>query len=96
MGFPMESERLIFRILLKFKNLNILFAVGLDLPIANDAGVAQLVERNLAKVDVTGSNPASRSRFKERFGCFATGSPLCNLEIETQGINSGRQVTKKS
>ena len=25
------------------------------------AGVAQLVERNLAKVDVTGSNPASRS-----------------------------------
>ena len=26
----------------------------------NDAGVAQLVERNLAKVDVTGSNPASR------------------------------------
>ena len=27
----------------------------------NNAGVAQLVERNLAKVDVTGSNPASRS-----------------------------------
>jgi hypothetical protein len=26
-----------------------------------NAGVAQLVERNLAKVDVTGSNPASRS-----------------------------------
>ena len=26
------------------------------------AGVAQLVERNLAKVDVTGSNPASRSK----------------------------------
>ncbi len=33
-------------------------------PIDNfHAGVAQLVERNLAKVDVTGSNPASRSRF---------------------------------
>ena len=63
MGFPMESERLIFRILLKFKNLNILFAVGLDLPIANDAGVAQLVERNLAKVDVAGSSPVSRSTF---------------------------------
>ena len=30
-------------------------------PLKN-AGVAQLVERNLAKVDVTGSNPASRSK----------------------------------
>ncbi len=30
----------------------------------NFAGVAQLVERNLAKVDVTGSNPASRSKFQ--------------------------------
>ena len=29
--------------------------------IANDAGVAQLVERNLAKVNVAGSNPVSRS-----------------------------------
>ena len=28
----------------------------------NHAGVAQLVERNLAKVEVTGSNPASRSK----------------------------------
>ena len=27
------------------------------------AGVAQLVERNLAKVDVVGSNPISRSSF---------------------------------
>jgi hypothetical protein len=31
------------------------------------AGVAQLVERNLAKVEVTGSNPASRSLF---FDCI--------------------------
>ena len=30
--------------------------------ILSDAGVAQLVERNLAKVDVAGSNPVSRSR----------------------------------
>ena len=30
-------------------------------PLKN-AGVAQLVERNLAKVEVTGSNPASRSK----------------------------------
>jgi hypothetical protein len=28
------------------------------------AGIAQLVERNLAKVDVAGSSPVSRSRHK--------------------------------
>ena len=28
-----------------------------------DAGIAQLVERNLAKVDVAGSSPVSRSIF---------------------------------
>ena len=28
-----------------------------------DAGIAQLVERNLAKVDVAGSSPVSRSSF---------------------------------
>ena len=33
------------------------------------AGVAQLVERNLAKVEVAGSNPVSRS----------TGFPYCHL-----------------
>jgi hypothetical protein len=27
------------------------------------AGIAQLVERNLAKVEVAGSNPVSRSNF---------------------------------
>lgn len=27
----------------------------------SDAGIAQLVERNLAKVEVAGSNPVSRS-----------------------------------
>ena len=30
--------------------------------LVDNAGVAQLVERNLAKVEVTGSNPASRSK----------------------------------
>jgi hypothetical protein len=29
-----------------------------------NAGIAQLVERNLAKVEVAGSNPVSRSKFK--------------------------------
>src|SRR5690606_1057929 len=29
------------------------------------AGIAQLVERNLAKVEVAGSSPVSRSRFKK-------------------------------
>ena len=31
--------------------------------IAEHAGIAQLVERNLAKVEVVGSNPISRSIF---------------------------------
>src|SRR5512137_1780504 len=31
-----------------------------------DAGIAQLVERNLAKVDVAGSNPVSRSALRGR------------------------------
>ncbi len=31
-----------------------------------DAGIAQLVERNLAKVDVAGSSPVSRSSFLHR------------------------------
>ncbi len=37
----------------------------------NFAGVAQLVERNLAKVDVAGSSPVSRS--KEPVLIFETG-----------------------
>jgi hypothetical protein len=44
-----------------FRQMRFRFAAGAHL--AHYAGVAQLVERNLAKVDVTGSNPASRSRF---------------------------------
>ena len=31
-----------------------------------NAGIAQLVERNLAKVDVAGSNPVSRSALRGR------------------------------
>ncbi len=44
----------------------------LDLPGTNDyisllyAGIAQLVERNLAKVDVAGSSPVSRSAKAQR------------------------------
>jgi hypothetical protein len=30
---------------------------------SHEAGIAQLVERNLAKVEVAGSNPVSRSNF---------------------------------
>ena len=33
---------------------------------ATNAGIAQLVERNLAKVDVAGSNPVSRSASSDR------------------------------
>ena len=34
------------------------------------AGIAQLVERNLAKVEVAGSNPVSRSNFIITFILF--------------------------
>src|SRR5690606_28147904 len=34
----------------------------------NNAGIAQLVERNLAKVEVASSNLVSRSKFKKREG----------------------------
>jgi hypothetical protein len=47
MGQPLEVQ-LLFRPLIK----DLFFA-----------GVAQLVERDLAKVDVAGSNPVSRFRF---------------------------------
>ena len=33
-------------------------------PCSASAGIAQLVERNLAKVEVAGSNPVSRSNIK--------------------------------
>ena len=41
------------------------------------AGIAQLVERNLAKVEVAGSNPVARSehagRSGEGWGCSSVG-----------------------
>ncbi len=37
------------------------------------AGIAQLVERNLAKVEVEGSSPFSRSRFQANPGFFQPG-----------------------
>ncbi len=39
-----------------------------------DAGLAQLVERNLAKVEVAGSSPVSRSRPSFPEGLFFIGS----------------------
>ena len=41
------------------------------------AGVAQLVERNLAKVEVASSRLVSRSRFFEKaFGLFCFAVPI--------------------
>ena len=42
------------------------------------AGIAQLVERNLAKVEVAGSNPVSRSN------SFSTVGAMKVLELETE------------
>ena len=36
-----------------------------------NAGIAQLVERNLAKVDVAGSSPVSRSLYISNFCCIS-------------------------
>ncbi len=41
-----------------------------------NAGIAQLVERNLAKVDVAGSSPVSRSNIPIQFGIFFLCSKL--------------------
>ena len=42
------------------------------------AGVAQLVERNLAKVEVDGSNPFARSKYKR-----PSSDGLFSLEVES-------------
>ena len=39
------------------------------------AGIAQLVERNLAKVEVAGSNPVSRSNLNGTVECGRHASP---------------------
>ena len=48
--------------LFAYRKLYIAYRNDKRLAISKYAGVAQLVERNLAKVDVAGSNPVSRSR----------------------------------
>ena len=59
----------------------------LDLPKTNDyisisfAGIAQLVERNLAKVDVAGSSPVSRSAKAQREAKITGGQAPYKLEF---------------
>jgi hypothetical protein len=47
----------------RFSEPSTMSAMHTKFSVADNAGVAQLVERNLAKVDVTGPNPASRLLF---------------------------------
>jgi hypothetical protein len=49
------------------------------------AGVTQLVECDLAKVDVAGSNPVSRSKFEPASNRIAL---LADLPNETNGLAS--------
>ena len=66
------------------------------------AGIAQLVERNLAKVEVDGSNPFSRSSFKELQQCCmfdsdlgAIAKRLCpGLQIRLDQFDSGSRLQK--
>jgi hypothetical protein len=47
-----------------------------------NAGIAQLVERNLAKVDVAGSNPVSRSALRGRgHSVIAPNVPIHTLPL---------------
>ena len=50
------------------------------------AGIAQLVERNLAKVEVAGSNPVSRST--PRLGSVAEWS-CSGLQLRVRRFDSG-------
>ena len=59
-----------------FFKLTLAIVRGLAYSITCDAGLAQLVARNLAKVEVAGSNPVARSMFSpagSRIGLFNNG-----------------------
>ena len=66
------------------------------------AGIAQLVERNLAKVEVAGSNPVSRSitTFASfSFGQenpFFQGAPLCFVRCHMQLWRENRNWVMKT
>ena len=59
------------------------------------AGIAQLVERNLAKVEVAGSNPVSRSKYclKPR---FCRGFHFCGKEKSLAEWQSGYAAACKA
>ena len=59
---------------------------GGGLPSPGVAGIAQLVERDLAKVEVAGSNPAVRS-IRKRFG--GTPQPLGGASTSGDMEDSG-------
>ena len=53
----------------------------------SNAGIAQLVERNLAKVEVAGSNPVSRSNSSPNYGSVAEW--LCSgLQLRVRRFDS--------
>ena len=66
------------------------------------AGIAQVVERNLAKVEVDGSNPFSRSSFRNMRQCCmfdsdlgAIAQRLCpGLQIRLDQFDSGSRLQK--
>ena len=61
----------------------------------NNAGIAQLVERNLAKVDVAGSSPVSRSAIRHFSRDLFEHAPL-PFEIEGNGVFVGCSFFFKS
>ncbi len=93
--------RLFFTNKLKRYCMNLLFPLYLSLKFENliTAGIAQLVERNLAKVDVAGSSPVSRSNNPRKWIFFFKGAvakrskaKVCKTFI--RGFESHRRLKK--
>ena len=59
---------------------------------AAHAGVAQSVERNLAKVEVAGSNPVTRSDSNHTLGAWLSPVERCVRDAEVPGSNPGAPI----
>ena len=59
------------------------------------AGIAQLVERNLAKVEVAGSNPVSRSSFNYMV-CINLARWQSGDAADCKSVNAGSIPTRAS
>lgn len=84
---------------LSFFSLDITIYVLIFIPTNFTAGVAQLVERHLAKVNVAGSNPVSRSFFMKvdaKIIKKENASALLEIEVDEESIRTeSEKILKK-